>query len=82
MINARRARYAQEQALDNQQDAAVPSNGRLYVPPPGDPYVYGPPYGSGYGYGNGNGGCDGGYRQRNNGGSNLLDALAGGLSAL
>ncbi len=59
MINARRARYAQEQALDNQQDAAV-----------------------GYGYGNGNGGCDGGYRQRNNGGSNLLDALAGGLSAL
>jgi len=81
MMNARRARYAQEQALYNQQCAAGPSNSRRYGPPPGDPYAYGPSYGSGYGYGYGYDGYGGGYRQRNTGGSALplLGALAGGL---
>jgi hypothetical protein len=74
MINAQRAQYAQEQALYNQRYRAGPSSQR-YGPPPGDPYMYGPEYGSGYGYGGG------GYRrQRSNGGAlPLLGALAGGL---
>ncbi len=73
-INAQRARYAQEQALYNQQYPAGPSQYR-YGPPPGNPYTYGPPYGSGYGNGYG------GQRQRNMGGGALplLGALAGGL---
>jgi hypothetical protein len=49
MINAQRARYAQEQALYDQRYRAGPS----YGPPLGDPYMYGygPEYGRGYGYG-------------------------------
>jgi len=77
MLNAQRARYAQEQALYNERYRAGPScqrYGPRYGPPAGDPYVYGPDYGAGYGYGYGP-------RRRNNGGSALplLGALAGGL---
>lgn len=78
-INAQRARYAQEQALYNQQYRAGPSYQR-YGPPAGNPYMYGPEYGGEYGYGYGDYG--GGYRRRNNGGGGalpLLGALAGGL---
>jgi hypothetical protein len=77
MINAQRARYAQEQALYNQRYPAGPSCQRQrYGPPPGAPYMYGPEYGAGAGYGYGYG-----PRRRNNGGGALplLGALAGGL---
>lgn len=85
MINAQRARYAQEQVLYNQRYRAGPSCQRQrYGPPPGDPYLYGPEYGAGAGYGYGygqprrrGGGLGGGL----GGGSALpvLGALAGGL---
>lgn len=80
MINAQRARYAQEQALYNQQYPGGPScQRRRYGPPAGDPYLYGPDYGAGAGYGYGYG-----PRRRGLGGGGgsalpLLGALAGGL---
>jgi hypothetical protein len=86
MINAERARYAQEQALYSQRyrDRAGPSC-RRYGPPPGDPYMYRPEYGSGYGYGYGYDDYGGRGRRRRGGGGGLggglplIGALAGGL---
>ena len=85
MIDAQRARYAQEQALYEQQQLTR----QRYGPPQGNPYVYGPEYGGGYGYGYGDGygGRGGGFGGRRNrgfgggggGGLPLLGALAGGL---
>jgi len=92
MINAQRARYAQEQALYEQEYARGAPSQQRYGPPQGDPYVYGrgPQYGGGYGYGYGYDDYDdyGGRRRRNRGGFGgggggsavpMLGALAGGL---
>ena len=53
MLNAQRARYAQQQAVINQQPYPGPSCQPRYGPPAGNPYAYGPGYGAGYGYGYG-----------------------------
>ena len=91
MINAQRARYAQEQALYEQEYARGATSRQRYGPPQGDPYVYGrgPQYGGGYGYGYGYDDYDGygGGRRRGRGGGfggggsavPMLGALAGGL---